>query len=127
MLWLPAVHDGKALSGVAPPFVLHRDGRVEPLPGTAPAVGLVIGATCPEQTSPDTKEVTPTSRLKAGSVYLLRRWEGSAWKDLAQREAGAELLRFDALAPDALYWLVEKDGKELERPFTIEEGRPRFL
>ncbi len=127
MLWLPAVHDGKDLVPVGPPFLLRADGSVERLAGTSPSTSFVATATTPEQQSPDTKAVTPASHLKAGATYALRRWDG-AWKTVKEFTATKEAPRFDDLPAGALWWLVLEDGRteRLERPFEIEDGRQRF-
>ena len=127
MLWLPAVHDGKALIPVGPAFLLRGDGRVERFAGGEAKESFVLTATLPEQQSADTTAVTPATHLKEGATYLLQRWDG-AWKTVKEFVAGKEAPRFDDMPSGVLWWLVEKDGKtdRLERPFAIEGGRQRF-
>ncbi|MCC7139826.1 MAG: hypothetical protein IT460_15490 [Planctomycetes bacterium] len=127
MLWLPAVHDGKALVPVGPPFLLRADGRVERFAGCESRESLVVTATLPEQQSADTKAVTPPTHLRPGATYRLQRWDG-AWTTVKEFVAGPDAPRFDDLSGSRLWWLVEQDGRteHLERPFSIEDGRQRF-
>lgn len=125
LAYLPMVHDGKALRPAAPPLLVHRDGRVEPLAGRGPGVALVATAVSPEQVSVDTKVVTPTSHLEKGVTYLLQRWTG-AWTVVQELTADGGAPGFLDLPSDGLYWLVAKESRRLERIFTIEGGRQRF-
>jgi len=126
MLYLPAVHDGKALKGSAAPLILHKDGRTEPLPGTGAPTSVLVNAVSPPQKSPDTHVETPTMHLEAGVTYVLQRWTPAGWETLKEVVAGKEPLTFEALASDGLYWMVAKESRRLERPFTIEGGRQRW-
>jgi len=123
--YLPAWYDGEELLAAGPPVLVHADGSVTPLPGTGSPTELIATATSPSKVSPDTQEVTPVSHLRAGKAYELRRWDG-AWEAVGCATAGEEPLRFEGLPADALYWLVEEGSRELERIFTIEDGRQRF-
>lgn len=126
MLYLSAFHDGQGLHPGWVPAVLHADGRVERLPRNGPAVQVLVTAVAPAQTSVDTHVTTPVSELMEGATYVLQQWGRGRWEAVQEVVAGKEPLRFDDLAADGLYWLVEKGSKRLERPFTIEAGRQRF-
>jgi hypothetical protein len=126
LLYLPAVHDGKALRPAAPPRVVRPDGRVESLDATGAPVPLVARATSPAQRSPDTHEVTPTSSLRSGATYSLHVWRKGRWDLVAESVAGPDPMRLESVPGNALLWLVEKDSRRLERPFTIEDGGQRF-
>ena len=125
ILYLPIVHDGKSPIPVAPPLLLHEDGATTTLRGAGAPTSVVLTATMPEQISPDTGATTPVSHLKPGATYTLQRWDG-AWTTVLEFVAGAEAKRIDGLPADGLYWLTENDGRRLERPFTIEDGRQRM-
>lgn len=126
LLYQPALHDGRALRPVGPPLLLHPDGAVTWLPGTTGASTLLASATGPAQTSPDTHVTTPPLRLEAGTTYLLQAWQGGAWVTRAEVPGGTEALSFEGLPADGLYWLLPRESRRLERPFTIEYGRQRF-
>jgi hypothetical protein len=126
MLYLPAVHDGKALRAVAAPLVLHKDGRVEAFPGTGPATALTAEAVSPEQVSADTFAKTPVQRLTVGVTYRLHVWTLDGWKQLAEVVAGAEPAVFQDVPSDGLFWLAPVESRRLERPFTLRDGRQRF-
>jgi hypothetical protein len=105
--------------------VLHEDGSVVELAGKGKGTNLVATATSPGKVSPDTREVTPVSRLAPGKTYELYRWDGS-WKKWWEGVLGEEPPRFEQLPEDGLYWLLEKGSRKLERIFTIEGGRQRW-
>jgi hypothetical protein len=125
IVYLPMIHDGVVLLPVADPLLVFREGEVVPLPGRGMAVTVDAISVHPKKVSPDTGEETPTSFLKAGKTYILKRWD-DGWKDVTELKANKEPLRFTDLAGDGLYWLVEKDSRRLERVFTIENGRQRW-
>jgi hypothetical protein len=130
ILYLPSFHDGKDRTPAGPPFVLLEempDGRpsMRDLPGSGAAVPVVLAATAPVKTSVDTGETTPVSHLKPGATYVLRTWQ-NGWKDVEEFVATDAPRTVTTLPSDGLHWLVEKDGRKLERPFVIESGRQRF-
>ncbi len=126
LLYLPAVHDGSRLVPAAPPLLLHRDGSVSRLAGRLPGVALSAADVSPPVTSPDTHVTTPTVRLSAGTAYRLQTWKDGAWVTLREVEAAGGALSFEGLPADGLYWLVARESRRLERPFTIREGLQRF-
>ncbi len=126
ILYLPALHDGDRLIPANAPLTVDDEGERWPLAGKDPGTSLLATSTKPRQKSAETGEVTPISHLTAGTEYTLKRWADGDWVDVATVIAGKEPLRFDDLPEDALYWLVAKDSRRLERPFTIQEGRQRF-
>ncbi len=127
LAYLPAIHDGKKLVPAAPPRIVAKDGSIEVLAGGGAAVSLAATAVSPEQKSPDTKAVTPVSFLAAGKGYDLFAWKNGAWSRVGGTDAaGKEALVVEGLASDALYWLVERGSRKLERIFSIRDGRQKF-
>ena len=126
MLYLPTVWDGQKLVAVDAPFVTGVGTTIPLIPEGSPGVTLHATAVAPSQRSADTHVTTPVSELVDGTTYLLQQWSNAGWKVLKEVVAGKQPLRFDDLPADGLYWLVAKDSKRLERPFTIENGRQRF-
>jgi hypothetical protein len=125
MLYLPAIHDGKRLIPAGTAWIGRKEGGVR-LWGDGPGTALVATAVAPEQQNVDTRVVTPVSHLREGMTYVLHQWTYDGWKVLKETVATKEPLRFEDLPSDGLYWLVEKESRRLERPFTIENGRQRF-
>jgi len=125
IVYLPAVHDGEKLVPAADPLLVHKDGSIETLRGAAEGGDLLAVAVSPSKKSPDTHVVTPVSRLKEGTSYELKFWNG-AWETVLGLTAGKEPMRFERLPKDGLYWLVANDSRRLERIFTIERGRQRW-
>jgi hypothetical protein len=126
MLYLPAVHDGKALKAAAAPILLRHDGSVDVLRGTGRTLDLVATAVSPPQRSPDTHETKPTMHLEPGVTYVLSRWTLDGWVEVGSAEAKTDPLVFPEQPVDGLYWLRPRESRRLERPFTIEGGRQRF-
>jgi hypothetical protein len=125
MLYLPAIHDGTRLVAAGAPWIGRKDGGVR-LPGDSPGTALVATAVAPQQQSADTRVVTPVSHLRPGATYVFHQWTTEGWKVLREVVATEDPLTFDDLPADGLFWLVEKESRRLERPFTIENGRQRF-
>ena len=111
---------------MAAPFIVHRNGTVRRLLGAGGPTDLLATAVRPRQKSVDTHVETPVSYLKAGTTYRLQRWTAEGWKLEREFEATTEPELFLDLPSDALYWMVAKDSRRLERIFTIEEGRQRW-
>jgi hypothetical protein len=126
VLYLPAVHDGKALVPAAAPLLLHADGRVEPLGGEGPSIAARLTAVRPPHRSPDTHVETPTVELAADVIYDLKRWAGADWQDVRTLTAEEAAAPVEGLVEGGLYWLVARESRRLERPFTLAGGRQRF-
>lgn len=126
ILYLPAVYSQKRLVGAGEPLIVHKDGRIERLQGTGDKIAVLATAVAPKKKSPDTHVVTPKSYLKEGETYLLQRWDGYEWVTIKESVAGKDPIRFEGLRAGELYWLVAKESRRLERPWTIENGRQRF-
>ena len=56
---------------------------------------------------------------------MLRRWAGE-WVPVREFTAGSRPEHVEGLRTNTLYWLVARDSRRLERPFTIREGRQAF-
>ncbi len=126
ILYLPAVVKGKTQTAAGAPTIVTKAGEVIRLPGTSAAAEVLVTSVRPRQKSVDTGEETPVSHLKAGTVYVVQRWAPDGWGEVATFTAGTEPERVTGLAADGLYWIVAKESRRLERPFTIEKGRQRF-
>ncbi|MDA1193677.1 MAG: hypothetical protein O2894_00680 [Planctomycetota bacterium] len=125
IVYLPAVHDGTRLIAVSAPLLVHRDGQIEPLPGVGTEGPAVLRAVQPQRRSVDTGEDQPITYLLPEQTYTLQVWDVTkgAWSELATHVAGAEPWNLPDLRRDALYWLVAKESRRLERPFTIAPSR----
>ena len=123
--YLPAIHDGTKLVPAADPFLLHADGSRERLRGLAEGTGGLLTATSGKQKNVDTLVETPVSHLKEGTTYEFCFWD-DGWQLLDTFVATKAPYAFRQLPRDGLYWLREKDGRTLERIFTLEDGRQRW-
>jgi len=121
LVYLPMIHDGTKLAATAPPLLVQKDGTVESLPGTGAACAVTAVSVRPKRKNVDTLVEKPVSYLKTGTAYVLKRWDVAtgAWLDVSMREAGADPLAYEGLPADALYWLVPKESRRLERVWTI--------
>jgi hypothetical protein len=65
--------------------------------------------------------------LSPGETYVLHRWDAKEWTQVAEKIADSDSFTFEGLETQNLYRLVRKtDSDKLERPFTIEDGKPRW-
>lgn len=124
--YLPMVFDGDALQAAGQPLLVHANGTLQHLGGDGGRTDLIAVATGPKRKSPDTGVVTPVSRLKPGTPYVLERWGQDGFEVVATVEAGDGPMHFQALPSDALYRLIEPGSRSLERIFTIEGGAQRW-
>lgn len=128
IVYLPAIHDGEKLVATAAPRFVAKDGDVIALPGEGAPTSVIAGAVRPKRKNVDTLETKPTSFLDEGAIYVLKRWDVAKgdWHIVGGGTATTEPMTFDALPADALYWLVPKESRRLERPWTIAAGRQLF-
>ncbi len=130
LLYLPAVHTGTRLVAAGSPLVVTKDGAIRPL-GGGDKTDVLVTMVKPKRRNVDTSEMEPTSFLEEGTTYVLKQWAGAyrgvdEWKDLQEFTAGKEPVTLKDLDADGLYWLVPKESRRLERPFTIKKGRQLF-
>ncbi len=125
ILVLPAWYDGEALLPAAPPVLIEQDGAVRSLAGAAGEVAVEITTTKPETGDADTMRPIPAVHVRAGQRYELWVWDG-AWQSHGAVVAGEQPVRFADLPAGRLYWVTGEQGRRLERPFTIEQGRQRM-
>jgi hypothetical protein len=68
--------------------------------------------------------------LAHGETYVLYSWDSEAlkpWKKVNEAVSDRTVVSFDKLKTLVLYRLVRKTGSDkLERPFTIEDGKPHW-
>ncbi|MDF1700363.1 MAG: transglutaminase domain-containing protein [Planctomycetota bacterium] len=121
IVYLPMIHDGTAMHATAAPRFVRKDGSIQVLAGTGEPTAVTAVAVRPKRKNVDTLIEKPVSYLDAGTVYVLKRWDvaSGAWHDLGEHAADTEPLHFEEVPADALYWLVPKESRRLERPWTI--------
>ena len=129
IVYLPAIHDGTKLVATAAPRFVAKDGSITELAGSGEATSVLAVAVRPKRKNVDTLVEKPVSYLAEGTVYVLKRWDTTkaAWHIVGGGTAGTEPMTFEKLPADGLYWLVPKESRRLERPWTITaEGRQLF-
>ena len=73
----------------------------------------------------DTNIDIPQMRVKAGKSYEMSYWDGE-WKSLGKKTTAKESVMFDSIPPNRLYWVIDEDGRKLERIFTIKQARQKI-
>ncbi len=135
VLALPAYFvDGKVKP--AGPPVLVRENRAHSwLDGTATIepvekneIEIEIAAVRPDTPDHDTLIMRPRLAVQAGAQYTLHSWTNGAWKEVGKAAAPEDgsAVAFAHVPANHLLWLTTPEGKKLERPFTIENGKQVF-
>ncbi|TKJ39832.1 hypothetical protein CEE37_11180 [candidate division LCP-89 bacterium B3_LCP] len=122
VLYLPALYLNKEIVPYGPPFILCDDGSKRVLrPQSEEKISAEIASTTMRVLAVSTDGIAEKS-LTEGTEYELFYWDED-WQSLGKTTAGEEALSFDEVPAGALYWLIETDSDEEERPFTIEDGK----
>ncbi len=107
-------------------FTLATDGTVArletPVEPGGPRIVTQIRQTKNVDISPDTGKPIPAIKVTPGKEYELFYW-ADEWISLGKKTAGDGVLTYDTLPPERLYRLTETDGRNNERPFTIDDGK----
>ena len=91
-------------------------------------IEIEIAAVRPDTPDHDTQITRPRLPVKAGAEYTLQSWCNGAWKEVGKAAAPADgsAVAFAHVPANQLLWLTTPDGKKLERPFTVENGKQVF-
>ncbi len=123
IVYLPAYYADDAIHPAAPALIIHPDGSLQHLQADLTGNQTVtISTTKPEITDDDTRLRIATRSVEPGNIYELFVWDDE-WKSLGQQTGGQTPIQHQNLNRGRLYWLTEKDGRKLERVFTIENGQ----
>ena len=123
IVYLPAYYADEKIHPAAPAFLILPNGSLRPLQGNLTGNETVtISTTKPEITDDDTRLRIATRSVEPGKTYELFVWNDE-WKSLGQQTGGQTPIQYESLNQDRLYWLKEKEGRNLERVFTIENGQ----
>ena len=135
VLALPAYFvDGKVKPAGPPVLVREKnehswlDGAPESEPAEKKEIEIEIAAVRPDTPDHDTQITRPRLPVKAGAEYTLQSWCNGAWKEVGKAAAPADgsAVAFAHVPANQLLWLTTPDGKKLERPFTVENGKQVF-
>lgn len=126
--YLPAWYINEKLVPAGSPFVLEKDGTLDPLDSAAAGTtDLELAVLRPSVADPDTRREKPSVKAEAGKTYELLLWNDGAWKPLGEVEAReSAALSFPGVPQGRLLWMRAKGGDALERIFTIEAGKVRW-
>lgn len=113
--------DRKVVPG-GPPFILSKDGEVQPLIGADSKLTIELSEVVPKTPDADTRRDKPQVQVQPGKTYELFSWQ-DGWQSQGKRVAGAQPVAFDDVPGGRLYWVVEEGGRKLERIFTVSAGR----
>ena len=135
VLALPAYFvDGKVKPAGPPVLVRDKsehswlDGMAVNEPAEKKEIEIEIAAVRPDTPDHDTLITRPRLPVKAGAEYTLRSWCQGAWKEVGKAAAPEDgsAVAFAHVPANQLLWLTTPDGNNLERPFTIENGKQVF-
>lgn len=109
VIYLPTVYSGKQSVPIAPPVLVHKDGKVETKNiNSTRNISIFI----PE------KELYLHYRI--GKKYTLYYWNGKWMKMETQTANTSKGLTFDNVPDNTIYQLIPECSKGKERPFTID-------
>ncbi len=127
--YLPAYFRDEVLQPAGAPVLLTATGSVVTLDGNdSSTITVEMSTTRPEVHDADTRRVIPVVPVEAGGIYQLQSWDPNVggWHPHGEKEAGDSPVSFGQLPAGRLYWLTAKEGRKLERIFTIDSGQPTW-
>ena len=128
IVYLPVYFVDKEIAPAAEAFTLDKAGKVHVLDGledSASPLQFAITTTKMATGDDDTNINIPQMRVKAGKSYGMSYWDGE-WKSLGKKTTAKESVMFDSIPPNRLYWVIDEDGRKLERIFTIEQAKQKI-
>ncbi|MCP3902553.1 MAG: transglutaminase domain-containing protein [Planctomycetes bacterium] len=126
IVYLPAFYVDGELVPAAPPFLLGADGEARPqVPLSESTFRLELTPKGDGKAEPPQVTTHPVVRVAPGGTYHLFVWADGGWVSRGRRRVMAKPVAFNKVPEGVLLWLVNVDGKRMERPFTIEDGKRR--
>ncbi len=123
ILYYPAYYVEKNILPAGPVFVLEMDGTIRILDAKVtdktPCMTTEISQMKTVDISPDTGKPIPAIKVTPGKEYELSWWDDK-WDSLGTKKSTQNPLTFDNLPLGRLYRLKEINGRNKERPFTID-------
>lgn len=104
ILYLPAAFGKKGIIPVGNPFVLNKEGVVEPIHAGSSTQNLELEA------------------KSADKSYTLSVWQ-NGWKKIGAMKPANGKVAFENVPTGGLYWLVQDGGRKEERPFLVIDGK----
>jgi hypothetical protein len=125
IIYLPAIWENSKIVSVGNPFILDKLGNVITVEGTDSIVDLIVGETTYRTTFATTDNIR-LDKLRDGVEYELYKWTND-WEKIGSQVYHGTDLKFKEMNSNALYWLKEKDGREEERIFILnDKGEIKF-
>ncbi|HEY6564565.1 MAG TPA: transglutaminase domain-containing protein, partial [Pirellulaceae bacterium] len=124
--YLPAWYRDEELVPAGSPFILDPEGQVTVLSGgEGPSVSVEIMTIQPEVADADTQSIKPRITVKPNTDYELLTWdpEKAGWDSHSRHTADHDPVSISNIPGNRLYWLRSEEGRNLERIFTVEQGR----
>lgn len=121
IIYLPAFYiDEKALAA-SNPFILDDNGDINFIDVSEDEFIKIELYNTTNRTRIKSSDNIAEANLKVGVTYELYFWN-DRWELIGEQEFKNKSLNFKQCPANALYWLKEKDGREEERIFTIDEN-----
>ncbi|RMH74261.1 MAG: transglutaminase domain-containing protein [Gemmatimonadetes bacterium] len=114
------VHEELIPAGV--PFILQEDNTIRPLIADTTQTATVKLISTTRRVLDRSTDGIEQTFLTPDTEYELFYWQDE-WVSLGTQIATEKPLYFEAVPHGGLYWLVEKDSREEERIFTMENGK----
>ncbi len=114
------------LISAAPVVIVEKGGEVRVLNKKVeehgPTIPVTIIQTKDVQINPDTGKPEKTLQVEPDKEYELFYFD-KQWVSLGKKTSTHTTLVYDNLPPDRLYRLRDLNGRDNERPFTVENGK----
>jgi hypothetical protein len=117
IVYLPVVYEDNAITPVAKPFILTKEGKVVFIQAdTLHKAPLSLNRKYP---------VGDDNKIDSGSHYELLYWDNK-WRSLGRQLATRENILFNNAPANALFWIRNLDAGLQERIFTLENNQIRW-
>lgn len=114
IVYLPSLFNEGKMEPIADPFILHENGSTEILHiDTKLHQKMVLDRKYPEDES---------NLIEVGDSYELFYWD-KEWRSLGIQKAHQNLLTYDRVPKNTVYWLRDLSKGKQERIFTYEKNK----
>ncbi len=127
VLYLPAYFVEDSIVPAASPFILDKKGESVQLSANFDLLEQKqLSKVAPAIKDDDLKTEFPEEKTVAGANYEIMVWN-NGWQSLGKHivDPGDSAV-ISRLPVGGLYWMVSDTNRETARPFTIDDGKPRY-
>jgi hypothetical protein len=117
VLYVPTVYQDEQFKPVGLPFILKRNGSVQPIEASRNTERVVCTKKYP---------VDSTNMIKVGDQYQLLYWNRSTWKSVGSQVATEKKITFEGVPQSAVLILRDLTRGRKERVFRYENNKQIF-